>query len=192
MLDLSKIGSRITNLRKQQGFTQYELADKLYVTHQAVSKWENGKSIPSIEILYELTKLFDVSIDYLLDNTEIVEGDYETLFKNYPRDVVVSKFLQSADQSTSVDSIFYLLHKKERLRVINHVVYNQEALQVDDIWHYLNKAERTYLLGSILSRKCDFNLKLIFTQLSKDEQLLAYKHYKDGTYPYKLPYYLTK
>ena len=47
MLNLKKIGSKISKQRKQMGLTQTELANALYVTHQAVSKWENGKSIPS-------------------------------------------------------------------------------------------------------------------------------------------------
>ena len=75
--------------------TQNELAETLFVTHQAVSKWENGKSVPSIEILYELTKLFNVSIDFLLDNSDIMKDDYQSLFKNYARDVVITKFLQN-------------------------------------------------------------------------------------------------
>ncbi|MCK5731991.1 MAG: helix-turn-helix transcriptional regulator, partial [Tenericutes bacterium] len=85
MLNLKKIGKKITELRKEKNMKQNELAEALYVTHQAVSKWENGKSIPSIEILYELTKLFKVSIDFLLDNSDIKTDDYETLFNNYPR-----------------------------------------------------------------------------------------------------------
>ena len=89
MLDLEKIGKRIAIKRKELNITQNSLAEQLYVTHQAVSKWENGKSIPSLELLFELTKLFNISIDYLLDDTDIADNDYEKLFKNYPRDIVL-------------------------------------------------------------------------------------------------------
>lgn len=192
MLDLVLIGERIAELRKQAGQTQYELAETLYVTHQAVSKWEKGKSIPSIEILYELTKLYHVSIDYLLDNTEIDDHDYDQLFENLPRDVVVTKFLHSDDPASSIDQVFYRLSKKERLQIINHLIYNQDKLQVTDVWPYLNKIERTYLLGNILSGKCDFNINLIQTQLSTEEQAWIQNQYHKGSYPYPLQHYTIK
>jgi len=186
MLDLVLIGSRIAELRKQAGFTQNGLAETLYVTHQAVSKWENGKSIPSIEILYELTKLFHVSIDYVLDNTEIDENNYDKLFSNLPRDVVITKFLRSENPAKTIDQVFYRLSKQERMKIINHLIYNNDTLQVPDVWPYLNKTERTYLLGTIATGTCDFNINRIITQLSTEEQLMMQKHYHEGTYPYQI------
>lgn len=186
MLDLERIGGHIAELRKQQGFTQYDLADQLYVTHQAVSKWERGKSLPTIEILYDITRLFDVTLDYLLQDADIADDDYETQLRNYPRDTVITRFLQDGD--TDIDRFFYLLSKPERLRVINHVIYHKDGLDVPAIWPYLNKAERAYLLGAILAGTCDFDLNRIFTQLTKSEQLAAIHQYQDGIYPYKLPY----
>ncbi len=56
----------ITELRKQKKLTQDELAQKVFVTRQAVSKWESGESIPNTETLKLLSKLFDVSINTLL------------------------------------------------------------------------------------------------------------------------------
>ena len=76
MLNLTQIGHKITEHRKRLNLTQKELAETLYVTHQSVSKWEKGKSIPSIEILFEMTKLFEISIDYLLDDSIIEDKDY--------------------------------------------------------------------------------------------------------------------
>jgi len=56
----------IAALRQKHGLTQDELAAKLYVTRQAVSRWENGETSPSAETLMELSKLFGVSINTLL------------------------------------------------------------------------------------------------------------------------------
>ena len=189
MLDLVLIGNRIATLRKDHKLTQYELADTLYVTHQAVSKWENGKSLPSIEILYELTQLFHITIDQLLDDTDIDDRDYPKLLQLYPRQTVIDNYLKQPTIKEDIDHIFYLLTNKERLRIIQHVITCDCTLEVDDVWHYLNKAERTYLLGTILAGSCDFDLRRIYTQLSKEEQLIARKSYQDGQYPYKLPDY---
>lgn len=56
----------ILELRTKNGFSQEELAEKVYVTRQAVSRWENGDTVPSTETLKLLSKLFDVSINTLL------------------------------------------------------------------------------------------------------------------------------
>lgn len=56
----------ILQLRTKKGMSQDELAEKLYVTRQAVSRWENGETIPNTETLKRLSKFFDVSINTLL------------------------------------------------------------------------------------------------------------------------------
>jgi transcriptional regulator with XRE-family HTH domain len=56
----------ILKLRTQNGLSQDELAEKLYVTRQAVSRWETGETVPNTETLKLLSKLFDVSINTLL------------------------------------------------------------------------------------------------------------------------------
>lgn len=56
----------ILELRTQNGLSQDELAEKTFVTRQAVSRWENGDTVPNTETLKLLSKLFDVSINTLL------------------------------------------------------------------------------------------------------------------------------
>ena len=56
----------ILQLRTKKGFSQEELAEKVFVTRQAVSRWENGETVPNTETLKLLSKLFDVSINTLL------------------------------------------------------------------------------------------------------------------------------
>lgn len=56
----------ILELRTKKGMSQDELAEKVFVTRQAVSRWETGKTIPDTETLKLLSKLFDVSINTLL------------------------------------------------------------------------------------------------------------------------------
>ena len=56
----------IFELRTKKGLSQDELAEKVFVTRQAVSRWENGETVPNTETLKLLSKLFDVSINTLL------------------------------------------------------------------------------------------------------------------------------
>lgn len=61
---------KLIQLRKQKGWSQEELAEKMEVTRQSVSKWESAQSVPDIERILQLSDIFDVSLDYLLKNNE--------------------------------------------------------------------------------------------------------------------------
>ena len=79
------IGKRIAELRKEKKWTQLELADKLFVTDKAVSKWEQGLGCPELSTVVELSKIFGVSTDYLLkgENSNYVQeksNDVEETF----------------------------------------------------------------------------------------------------------------
>lgn len=61
-----EFGEKLQLLRKNKGITQEELAEKLFVSRTAVSKWESGRGYPNIDSLKEISKFFSVSIDDLL------------------------------------------------------------------------------------------------------------------------------
>lgn len=65
MLDNLKMGKFICEQRRRRNLTQQQLADELGITFQAVSKWENGIVFPNIEILPELSRILQVSMDDL-------------------------------------------------------------------------------------------------------------------------------
>lgn len=69
-MNQEKIGKFIRELRKNNNLTQADLANKYNVTYQAVSKWENGKNIPDISILKQMSKDFNIDINDLLDGEE--------------------------------------------------------------------------------------------------------------------------
>lgn len=68
-----ELGEKVKQLRKESNLTQEQLAEKLFVSRTAVSKWESGKGYPNIESLKSLAKIFSVSIDELLSNEELIE-----------------------------------------------------------------------------------------------------------------------
>lgn len=64
---------KLQQLRKKHNLTQEQLAEQLYVSRTAVSKWESGRGYPNLESLKCISKLFSVSIDELLSNNELLE-----------------------------------------------------------------------------------------------------------------------
>ena len=76
---------KLQELRKNRGLTQEELAEALYVSRTAISKWESGRGYPSIDSLKEISKYFSVSIDELLSGEKILsiaEKENKTNIRN--------------------------------------------------------------------------------------------------------------
>ena len=67
-----EFNEKLQELRKNKGLTQEELAEVLYVSRTAISKWESGRGYPNIESLKEISKFFDVSIDDLLSGEKLL------------------------------------------------------------------------------------------------------------------------
>ena len=67
-----EFNEKLQELRKIKGLTQEELAEALYVSRTAISKWESGRGYPSIDSLKEISKFFSVTIDELLSSEKIV------------------------------------------------------------------------------------------------------------------------
>lgn len=67
MLDKKGVGKRIAYYRKEHGMTQKDLAALLNISYQAVSKWEAGISLPTVEMLYDIAKILNMTVDGLLN-----------------------------------------------------------------------------------------------------------------------------
>lgn len=63
---------KLQELRKSRGLTQVELAEDLYVSRTAISKWESGRGYPSIDSLKEISNYFSVTIDDLLSSEKLL------------------------------------------------------------------------------------------------------------------------
>ena len=85
------LGKKIMTMRNEKNLSQEQLAEKLNVTRQTISNWENGKFYPDIDSLVNLSKFFNVSIDvllsyddkvldYLKDSTDIVKSNKNILY----------------------------------------------------------------------------------------------------------------
>lgn len=68
-----ELGGQIKRHRTRLGLSQEELADRIFVTRQSVSNWENGKTYPDLQSLLRLSDLFGLSLD------ELIKGDIETM-----------------------------------------------------------------------------------------------------------------
>ena len=104
------LAERLTLLRKENGISQLELAEKLGVSRQAVSRWETGASVPSTEKLISLSKLYSVSMAYLIGEENVIQ-------KND-----IESNLYTAQQETEKKNKYILVEKKACVLVICFVL----------------------------------------------------------------------
>ncbi|MFJ7639965.1 helix-turn-helix domain-containing protein [Peribacillus sp. NPDC097206] len=74
-MDTSKVGHLILRLRREKGFTQKELADRMNLSDRTISKWERGQGCPDISLLPELSSLLGVNIEHILEG-ELASNDF--------------------------------------------------------------------------------------------------------------------
>lgn len=78
-----KFNEKLMELRKKEGLSQEELGYKLNVTRQTVSKWELGQTTPEMDKLKEISKIFNISVDELINEAEVV-NETKTKIENQP------------------------------------------------------------------------------------------------------------
>ena len=148
MIDFVRVGTNISNLRKSNNYSQEDLAKKLYVTRQALSKWENGVSVPSIDSLLEICRIFAVSFEKLLglnENAKIIV-DENNIFKNHERNYVIKKII-SGELCVIIPDVFYQFSPSERLVILKAIKDRILKTEIEDLWVKLTQSEQKYLGG---------------------------------------------
>ena len=90
-MDQIKIGRFIAERRREKNLTQMQLAEKLGITDRAVSKWENGRSLPDSSIMLALCKELDISVNDLLCGEVVSMENYNKELENKLLEVVKEK-----------------------------------------------------------------------------------------------------
>ncbi len=183
---------KLIKLRKEKGLSQEELGYKINVSRQAVSKWESNQSKPEIEKLKEISNFFNVSIDYLLNDTNI-ENAQNTEQKNLVR---------SATKKLSILFILilgiYVITVIYKLIALS-VLYNRaNSFSEDNYWMNVNTEFSSHYndkYNSELDISRDGNIKMLMISsgLNLDQTDLETPQYiiyidKDNHIGYELNY----
>lgn len=91
MMDQMKIGRFIAERRKMKNLTQAQLSEKLNITDRAVSKWENGRSLPDSSIMLELCEILDITVNDLLSGEVVVMEKYDKNLENNLLEIIKEK-----------------------------------------------------------------------------------------------------
>ena len=90
-MDQVKIGKFIAKCRKEHNLTQMQLAEKLGITDRAISKWENGKSLPDSALMLDLCSLLEITVNDLLNGEVVAMENYDKEMENKLIELVKEK-----------------------------------------------------------------------------------------------------
>ena len=138
-----EFNEKLQELRKNKGLTQEELAEALYVSRTAISKWESGRGYPSIDSLKEIAKYFSVTIDELLSSNEVLsiaEEDNKQKEKHF-RSLVFGLL------DISVLMFFFLPFFGQK---VNGIVQDVSLLSLNGIENYLRTVYYAIVIAIIV------------------------------------------
>lgn len=95
------LADKLKEARKNAGLTQVELAEKLCVSRQAITKWESGKGIPDVENLKNIANVLNVSIDFLLDDEGTLD---KTIIKEQ---INLNDYVKEGKLQSKKDAVVY-------------------------------------------------------------------------------------
>lgn len=146
------IGKKLHELRKQSGFTQDYVAEKLGVSAQAVSKWENDIACPDIMTLPKIAELYGITIDELFKNEEVQSNvKYEKTEKVNENELVFRVYVDTVNGDTVKVNLPYVL-VKELIKVGKNVSFTGVDLSGVDFESIFKMVEMG-VLGEIVTVK---------------------------------------
>lgn len=148
MIDFVQVGKRITSLRRSFDLSQEDLANKLYVTRQCISKWELGISVPSLDMIIEMTKLFSVTIDELLCLDLDIDVNNSNIFIGHNRAFIIKKMIDN-ELDINIPDVFYQLSNEERLIVLKEIKEGHTKCSLNELLPKLTDIEKKFLGGTL-------------------------------------------
>lgn len=148
MIDFVQVGNKIQYYRKKQNLSQEDLASKLFVTRQALSKWENGTSSPSIDTLLEMCTIFEISFEEILclNEEKEIDIDPEDIFLGHNRKYVIDEIVKG-NIKLNIPDVLYQMSPLERMTILKAVKEDRIKCNIEELVVKLTQAEQRYLFG---------------------------------------------
>lgn len=143
MLDCIAVGKKIHDCRVEHNYSQDRIAELLYVSRQAVSRWENGQAMPTIDNVVELSGLFSVSFEELLCLRDKGEPEPQNLFRGYDRDFIVRRIC-NGEMEVDLPEVFWQFSPAERMQVLSAMKRGKQRVG-QELYARLSGRERAFV-----------------------------------------------
>lgn len=171
--------TNLIRFRKMKGYTQEELAEKLQISRQSISKWENGEVIPDLSKTIKLAEILNVSIDQLcgiestpiIETNQVVKAEQEInlKFKAQPILTIMCTIL--------ISTLFAFVGYNIGLSKIPQVSF--QNTNVSNAHFSMNNGNLTcQFVPDVYFENCKYTI--LFIDLVMDKQLSAHPHFEDG------------
>lgn len=183
-MDKDKIGRFIAFCRKEKGLTQASLAEKLFVTDRAVSRWETGKSMPDSSIMLELCNILGINVNELLTGEKIEKTNYN---KQAEKNLLNLKQEKERINKLWLKAGIVLLTFAIILFIPIYVFANIIGLHLYFGWQevYLNNLVSIKVPDDW--KKGEKNGLIYFTDSDSDNEVVFFQSRKDAEYEYGEP-----
>ena len=194
------LGEKIKTARKQCGLSQEQLAEKMAVSRSAIAKWEGDKGIPDVSNLKALSKLLNVSVDYLLDDGENLDeaiiretydiSEYEKGSKKEKKDRVI--------RSKYPDAVIYPLLGKIKLtkreKIIDNVLgfFTDAPFGTPDIINSFKNADKEFYLVELSEKQIFVTVTDEFIESRQLAQKITTENFEIGNWRYTKCKYMVK
>ena len=177
MDEKNRTGEFLAKLRNEKGYTQQKLADKIHVTNKAISNWENGRSNPDLDMMKELAKIFDVTVDELYAGKRVDEKD--VIFKRKIKKLFIRSFITLFVINFLLLFVYFLL-------TVNSVKFYVLDLDDDFInttggYYIVNKNKSILHLDKLeLDSDIDSNTYIELYEKSSTENIILYSGFNSN------------
>lgn len=172
-MDMNKIGQYIKKQRIQQGLTQKDIAEKLNISFQAVSKWETGETLPDTAILLDLADLLKTSVDNILNGnpnvikkykkitiTDVLKGfeALETIKKSFgDRSYFYQGVIEGINQKMNMDIENHLANPEHREVLYAEVIlqaiqFDHAYVDIDEVRQFFKNQKQVHLIEDSISK----------------------------------------
>ena len=159
-MDIAIVSAYLKTCRKVVNLTQADVAEKMGVTPQAISKWERGESLPDISLLTDLAKLYGVSVENILNGNEKKEISLESIgeslnaFVSEDLFTLIKEDFETAEgiwDLTVTPDVFLFITNSQKIQLLDIIFTMPDYVAIiDDILPYLNNIQRQKLMRHIL------------------------------------------
>ena len=172
VFDTKIFGAYLSRLRKAANMTQSELADKLNLTRQAISKYETGDSFPDISILIEIANIYEITIDDLIKS-----GNPSAL------GTCSNKLKEDGIDITNIVSLVQYLNDNDLHQLINSVggILNEKLLE--KVIAFLDTSSKETIIKKIIDGESDWRLLRIILPYAEDMTMQLEAAFVDGALP---------
>lgn len=169
-MNYKKIGKLLKKLRKKNKYTQEQLAKKINISHQAISRWEKGLGLPDYETLIKLTIIYDISEDEILNGKIINNSTLYKLFNtNKKSKSILRNILILGISILYILSLIYMLFNYNKIKIYKFTSNNTDNVYVGEGYIMLTPNKTYYYLPKVYDNKNEL--------LNPNKEIKSIKYY---------------